>query len=656
MSNPTIVYSTRLPGQENGKVKGAGGLVQALNEALEGRKANEDGTTKQPDMWFGSEPLSAEKMEEMAPVFEKTGGFMPDTALTHKGAEVKGIPLQEELHAIHRSEVALPFMWPGGHGLEDIVNNNIEQNAADPNFQKNMNNKFKALYTNSSHVAAAIKKQLAKPGYEDSEIAVQDYDNVAIGYELKRIGVKNPISWFNHTPVPTLEELDNMKINDQPALENAGVKEYFLRLAVGYDSLGFQTNKDKHNLLNIYKRIDKGFKEIDKERNLYNIAGNHISVKAFPIGIDPENTNQEALTEMAKQAEPTGPVSMADLGNDEKGVPANAKHVRKAFEGKKLMISFGRNDYTKGVREQIAIIDSFFKKNAGTPEADNTAFFFQLEKTRSGSKDFDENQRKMEELTDAMEEKYPGRFKVIYGRRPHEDCMALCRVADGNWALPIKDGMNLTVKESVAAKEGHEDPGVLIVSEGMGAAEEFSPRGATVVRGLKKLKDCPLFKYDDDNVLVTDSKGGPVLDIDPKSQVVVNAAVDKLEKTLALSLERRKDIHARLHQELNDHDIGTWMKRQQLTLGKMNIYKQRRATEDIKTAVRENVPHLDQSERAAFMKRTQAARVLRLGIHFDYKDGVVNQHEAKNQEDVEYAKAKAPILAKAVSVRKDKLR
>ena len=61
---------------------------------------------------------------------------------------------------------------------------------------------------------------------------------------------------------------------------------------------------------------------------------------------------------------------------------------------------------------------------------------------------------------------------------PREQLAGLFRIADVGLVTPLRDGMNLVCKEFVMAQDP-EDPGVLILSEFAGAAEQLD--GALVV-------------------------------------------------------------------------------------------------------------------------------------------------------------------------------
>src|SRR5262249_23849187 len=82
----------------------------------------------------------------------------------------------------------------------------------------------------------------------------------------------------------------------------------------------------------------------------------------------------------------------------------------------------------------------------------------------------------LEELSGAINGEF-GDFdwtplRYIHRSMPRDTLAALFRGSEVGLVTPLRDGMNLVAKEYVAAQDG-EDPGVLILSQFAGAAEEL---------------------------------------------------------------------------------------------------------------------------------------------------------------------------------------
>ena len=101
--------------------------------------------------------------------------------------------------------------------------------------------------------------------------------------------------------------------------------------------------------------------------------------------------------------------------------------------------------------------------------------------------------------------------------------MGFMRAADVALLTPLRDGMNLVAKEYLAAQDPH-DPGVLVLSDLAGAAQEL--RAA--------------------------------IQVNPYDAHGVGAA---LQRALEMPLSERRDRHAELLAVLRRNDIATWANR-----------------------------------------------------------------------------------------------
>jgi glucosylglycerol-phosphate synthase len=156
-------------------------------------------------------------------------------------------------------------------------------------------------------------------------------------------------------------------------------------------------------------------------------------------------------------------------------VRARIAEIRKEFEGRKLVLSIERLDYTKGSLEKLQAYERMLESNPelrGTftllivcvPAAREMTIYRQL-------------QTQIEQAVGRINGRYaqldwsPIRF---FARGlPFEDVVAYYAAADVMWITPLRDGLNLVSKEFIAAHGIEDTSGVLVLSEFAGAAAEL---------------------------------------------------------------------------------------------------------------------------------------------------------------------------------------
>lgn len=138
-----------------------------------------------------------------------------------------------------------------------------------------------------------------------------------------------------------------------------------------------------------------------------------------------------------------------------------------------LILSAERLDYVKGVLERLECFERFLQRH---PDRHGDVSFVQIAvPTRTGMDEFQEMRRQTEEAVGRIN----GRFGTMdwqpvihfYGAFDREELVAFYTAADVAWVTPLRDGLNLVVKEYVACSLGGD--GVVILSEFAGAAAEL---------------------------------------------------------------------------------------------------------------------------------------------------------------------------------------
>ncbi len=148
------------------------------------------------------------------------------------------------------------------------------------------------------------------------------------------------------------------------------------------------------------------------------------------------------------------------------------EEFRLAHEGKRLIVSVERMDYTKGILHRLEAIDNFL---GGSDKIDTVRFVFVSVPSREGIEEYQQLVEEVESRVGQLNGKYAtllnSPIHFIHGSIPFVDLCALYALADIALVTPLIDGMNLVAKEFVACQR--ENAGLLVLSEFAGAAEEL---------------------------------------------------------------------------------------------------------------------------------------------------------------------------------------
>ena len=165
-------------------------------------------------------------------------------------------------------------LWPVCHYLLEF----LQYDAAD--------------FDGYRRVNALFARRLVSLLTPDDIIWVHDYHLIPLAAELRDAGVGNPIGFFLHTPFPSFE-----------ALRAAPGHEFLLRALCAYDVLGFQTPRDLAAFKTCLAEpiIDAEF----LDDNVMRVSGGTLIADVFPIGVDVEQTQEQAAAAELIEVGPT---------------------------------------------------------------------------------------------------------------------------------------------------------------------------------------------------------------------------------------------------------------------------------------------------------------------------------------------------------------
>jgi trehalose 6-phosphate synthase len=371
----------------------------------------------------------------LLPIVEKSGaiwvgssGRVRDGNLKEPFAEIEalgaGALAMLDLPAAHYGGYYEGFansaLWPALHSRADLIRASQED------------------YVSYREVNAFMARALLRFRKEDSAFWIQDYHFLALGAELRDLGVTEPVGFFLHTPWPSRSVISGVPHHRE-----------LIEAMLAYDLIGFQTEEDCENFLS-YAQADLGLVVHDGV-----VISRHGRTRAavFPIGIDPQQ-----FAQLAAKASTHPDVS----------------RLRRSLNGEKLAIGVDRLDYSKGLINRIKAFDRMWTMH---PQLARTASLLQIATPSRGAIEAYGNlQSEVARLVTDVNGIHgevdwtPIRYlNKGYGQAV---LAGLYRTAQVGVVTPLQDGMNLVAKEYVAA-QNPVDPGVLVLSKFAGAANEL---------------------------------------------------------------------------------------------------------------------------------------------------------------------------------------
>jgi glucosylglycerol-phosphate synthase len=150
-----------------------------------------------------------------------------------------------------------------------------------------------------------------------------------------------------------------------------------------------------------------------------------------------------------------------------------AASIRRSLTVRKVILSIGRIDYTKGTREMLQAYEQLLETRQDLHGQVKLCVTSVAPAT--GIRAYDDVREDIERRVGAINGRYSSASwtPILFFTSPirFQDLIAWYLAADICWITPLRDGLNLVAKEYVAAKNG--SPGVLVLSEFTGAAIEL---------------------------------------------------------------------------------------------------------------------------------------------------------------------------------------
>lgn len=394
-----IVVSNRVSAPRDPAAGSAGGLAMALSAALR----------KYDGLWFG---WSGETVEQF------TGELnFEDRA----GVTVATVDLEPQDVDEYYNGYANKTLWPLFHHRVDLT-------AYERSFGEG--------YERTNRRFAEVLRPLIQP---EDIIWIHDYHMIPMARDLRRLGVKNRIGFFLHTPWPARQLLVTLPHHRRL------VESMFY-----FDLIGFQT----HEWLGLFERyVEVEARGRVSSDHVIEAFGRRVQGGVFPIGIDVEGFLSARGSVLGRKT------------YDRMAASA-------AFRS--MIVGVDRLDYSKGLEQRMLGYEQFLEDN---PALRSEVFLLQVTPiSRDDVDTYQDIRARLDALAGRINGAYadmdwqPIRYLNRTFRR--DQLAGIYRAARVGLVTPLRDGMNLVAKEYVAA-QNPEDPGVLILSRFAGAAEQM---------------------------------------------------------------------------------------------------------------------------------------------------------------------------------------
>ncbi|MFQ5946919.1 MAG: bifunctional alpha,alpha-trehalose-phosphate synthase (UDP-forming)/trehalose-phosphatase, partial [Anaerolineae bacterium] len=276
--------------------------------------------------------------------------------------------------------------------------------------------------------------EIAEPG---DRLWIHDYQLLLLPQMVREALPDIPIGFFLHIPFPSSELFRMLPW-----------REEILQGLLGADLIGFHSfSYARHFLSSLLRLLG-----LEQEFGEILVGERRVRIDTFPLGVDLKRFTSGLKT----------PAVRAEL-----------EDLRKTTQGRKVVLTVDRLDFTKGIPRRLETFEHFL---AAHPEWHDRVTLISLTvPSRTGVPEYQILKREVDELVGRINGRFgqPGWAPIWYLYRflPFERLLALYQLADVALVTPLRDGMNLVAKEYLAARP--DGTGVLVLSETAGAAEEL---------------------------------------------------------------------------------------------------------------------------------------------------------------------------------------
>lgn len=379
--------------------------------------------------WKEHDPERDEDFERVIHVEDDNGGFY-----------VRRLPLTKEQASSFYHVTSKEAFWPILHSFPRLF-------SYDP-----------VDWRTFHEVNRLFAEAAAEQADEGALVWIHDYNLWLVPHYLRQIRPDVKIAFFHHTPFPSQDVFNVLPWRAE-----------ILGSLLDCDLVGFHIPRYAKNFTDVARGLTGAeiTEVVDTPEHL-NVPGQALSEPQMP------KTLTLGDREIAIDISPVGAdVHLVDEILEKQDSSDLEDRILGRLDGRRLIVSVGRTDYTKGT---IEALQSFERLIDRRPDLKGKIKMLCVSvRAATGMAIYDETQKEIEQLVGRVNGLYSNLSWtpiVLYSNAiPFERLLSYYRAADLCLTVPLRDGLNLVAKEFVAAKNGA--PGKLVLSEFTGAAVEL---------------------------------------------------------------------------------------------------------------------------------------------------------------------------------------
>ncbi|NQT27858.1 bifunctional alpha,alpha-trehalose-phosphate synthase (UDP-forming)/trehalose-phosphatase [candidate division KSB1 bacterium] len=293
-------------------------------------------------------------------------------------------------------------------------------------------------------------KRIIKP---NDRIWVHDYHLLLLPQMIREAFPNTQIGFFLHIPFPSFEIFRLLPWREQ-----------ILEGMLGSDLVGFHTyDYARHFLSSVQRAL-----QLDANLGTINLEKRKVHVDVFPMGIDYEKHSKALELDSVKH---------------------QIRKFRKNLGKLRIILSVDRLDYTKGIPNRLHAFDKFLDLYPEWKE--KTALILIVAPSRIDVPSYMVLKTELDALVSQINSKHGtiGWTPITYFFRTFsfKGLSALYGLSDILLVTPLRDGMNLVVKEYLAVRK--DNLGVVIISETTGASGEMGESILVNANNIEEMAD-----------------------------------------------------------------------------------------------------------------------------------------------------------------------
>ncbi|NEP17174.1 MAG: glucosylglycerol-phosphate synthase [Leptolyngbya sp. SIO4C1] len=330
-------------------------------------------------------------------------------------------------------------------------------------------------WENFQNINRLFAEAACEDAAEDALIWIHDYNLWLTPYYIRQKMPNVKIAFFHHTPFPAADVFNILHwreaiVDSLLCCDLCGfhIPRYVQNFVSAARSCREVEVVERVPVPEAFTKVGTALAEPEMVTKL-RYKDQLVQIDAFPVGTSPDYIFKVATSD---------------------SVMERVQQLRTDIGDNKLIMSAGRVDYVKGAKEMLQCYERLLVRR---PEMiGKVNLIMTAVKAAKGMRVYRIAQQQIEQLVGQIN----GRFAklnwtpvILFTEPvPYEDLMSFYKAADIAWICPLRDGLNLVVKEYIAAHGGKD--GAVVLSEFTGSAVELPDAILTNPYSSTKMDEC----------------------------------------------------------------------------------------------------------------------------------------------------------------------